>query len=139
MHSLTFVSVIRGDFRSGRRLIHRLRLIGCWVFLLGAVLCAGRAKAATQEEQDAAYTLYKVRCALCHYIDRPEVKFGPSLKDLFKQEKLINGKPVTEQNVAEWIAKGSENMPAFQYTLSQKEIQTVVSYIKGELGKQSSR
>ena len=119
--------------------LKEFRIRVCGVLLLSGVVSATFSHAATKEEQDAAYTLYKVRCALCHYIERPEVKFGPSLKDLFKREKLISGKPVNEQNVAEWIARGSENMPAFRSTLNQKEIETIISYIKGELGKQSSR
>ena len=107
--------------------------------LLSVLLLAVSASAADKEEEDTAYNLYKVRCALCHYVERPEVKFGPSLKDLFKRENLMNGKPVNEQNVSEWIANGSAKMPGFRYTLNQKEIQLVVSYVKGDLGKPSSR
>ncbi len=110
-----------------------------WAIFAAAVAYCSVSNAATKEEENQAYTLYKVRCALCHYIDRPEAKFAPSLKDLFKKEKLMNGKPVNDQNVADWIAEGSQNMPGFRYTLDQKEIQTIVSYIKGEMGKQSSR
>ena len=106
---------------------------------VAAVTIGSLVNAATKEEENQAYTLYKVRCALCHYIDRPEAKFAPSLKDLFKREKLTNGKPVNDQNVADWIAEGSPNMPGFRYTLDQKEIQTIIAYIKGELGRQSSR
>ena len=120
-------------------LSNQFRVLGCTAALLSFAIFATISRAATKEEQDAAYTLYKVRCALCHYIERPEAKFAPSLKDLFKREKLINGKPVNDQTVAEWIASGSENMPAFRTTLNQKEIQTIISYIKGEMGKQSSR
>lgn len=117
----------------------KLRVGVVCAILLVAVVGVVSSLAATKEEEDAAYTLYKVRCALCHYIEKPEAKFAPSLKDLFKREKLINGKPVNDQNVADWIANGSQNMPAFGSTLNQKEIQTIISYIKGELGKQSSR
>ena len=116
-----------------------LLLLLVWMLPISALTCGSFANAATKEEEDQAYTLYKVRCALCHYIERPEAKFAPSLQGLFKKEKLTNGKPVNDQTVAEWIADGSQNMPGFRYTLNQKEIQQIVSYIKGELGKQSSR
>lgn len=119
----------------------RLRpwISAAWILVVGAVLCGSWTNAASKEEEDQAYTLYKVRCALCHYIERPEAKFAPSLKDLFKKDQLMNGKPVNDPSVADWIRDGSQNMPAFRHTLDQREIQLIVSYIKGELGKQSSR
>jgi mono/diheme cytochrome c family protein len=110
-----------------------------WMVLITAVAWSALAYPATKEQEDQAYTLYKVRCALCHYIDRPEAKFAPSLQGLFKKDKLTNGKPVNDQTVADWIADGSQNMPGFRHTLDQKEVELIISYIKGELGKQSSR
>ena len=119
--------------------LHGESFLVAWMIVVASVVFGSVAIAATKEEENQAYTLYKVRCALCHYIERPEAKFAPSLKDLFKKEKLMNGKAVNDQNVADWIAEGSQNMPGFGHTLNQKEIQTIISYIKGELGKQSSR
>ena len=83
-------------------------------------------------EQQAAWTLAMERCALCHYVDRPDFKFAPSLKDLFKRQSgvLTNGKPVNQQNVAEWIAEGSPNMPAFKYSLTPQQIQRIVVFLR---------
>ena len=83
-------------------------------------------------EQQAAWTLVMERCGLCHYLDRPDFKFAPSLKDLFKRQSgvLTNGKPVNPQSVAEWIAEGSPNMPAFKHTLTPLQIQRIVTFLK---------
>jgi mono/diheme cytochrome c family protein len=129
----------RDNGRKNQMRRRSVRFPAAWIIVAAAVVCGTVSNAATKEQENQAYTLYKVRCALCHYIDRPEAKFAPSLKDLFRKEKLLNGKPVNDQNVADWIAEGSANMPGFRYTLDPTEIQQIVSYIKGELGKQSSR
>lgn len=88
----------------------------------------------TPPEREAWY-LVKQRCYLCHFIDNQDVrwgaKWGPSLKDLFKRTTLMSGKPVSDQTVIEWIAEGSQNMPAFKYTLNARQIQLIVTYLKG--------
>src|SRR5689334_8419301 len=81
-------------------------------------------------EQEAAWNLVKERCYLCHYLDRPDTKFAPSLKDLFKRPTLMNGKPLNEGTVSNWISEGSPNMPAFQYSLTPKQIQLIVNFLK---------
>ena len=121
--------ILLGSFRLGAGLL----------LLLSAVLIAPSASAADTDAENTAFTLYRTRCALCHYIDRAEDKFGPSLKDLFKRQMLRNAKPVNEQNVIEWIANGDANMPAFRYTLDQQEMQLLVSYIKGDFEKRTSK
>jgi len=107
------------------------------LFLLIAVLIVPSAFPADTDPGNTAFTLYRTRCALCHYIDRAEMKFGPGLKDLFKRQNLMNGKPVNDQNVIEWISNGSANMPAFRYTLDQQEMQLLITYLKGEFEKRA--
>src|SRR4051794_32783863 len=53
------------------------------------------------------------QCSVCHNADSDEKKIGPSLKGLFKHEKLANGKKVTEENVREMINNGGNGMPAY--------------------------
>jgi mono/diheme cytochrome c family protein len=106
--------------------------------LLGMMLLARVAQAAhdTTPEREAWY-LVKQRCYLCHFIDQQDErwgrKWGPSLKGLFQRQdaKLINGKPINEQTVAEWINEGSANMPAFKYTLNARQVQLIITYLKG--------
>jgi mono/diheme cytochrome c family protein len=81
--------------------------------------------AQASHEDTAAWRLIKERCTLCHYLDRAEAKFAPSLKGLFQRQTLMNGKPVNDQTVSEWISEGSANMPAFKHTLNPQQIQTI--------------
>ncbi|MDA2934376.1 cytochrome c [Acidobacteria bacterium AH-259-D05] len=109
-------------------------LAGGLVLLLTAILQALPAQASHQaaSEQETAWQLVLERCYLCHYLDRPDFKFAPSLKDLFQRQSqmLMNGKPVNDETVSEWIAEGSPNMPAFKYTLSPQQIQLIVKFLK---------
>jgi cytochrome c2 len=70
------------------------------------------------------------QCAVCHNTDTDEKKIGPSLKGLFKQEKLVNGKKVTEANVREFIDNGGNGMPAYADMLSKEDKDNVIAYLK---------
>ena len=133
-------SLSRGRIRGERRQLQPLILasVGGATVLLAAVLLAVPAQAAheTPQEREAWY-LVKQRCYLCHFIDNQDVrwgtKWGPSLKDLFKRQngKLMNDKPINDQTVSDWIVEGSPNMPSFKYTLNQRQIQLIITYLKG--------
>ncbi len=70
------------------------------------------------------------QCSVCHNADTPEKKIGPSLKGLFKQQKLVNGKPVTEANVREFINNGGNGMPSYADMLSKEDKDNVIAYLK---------
>lgn len=70
-------------------------------------------------------------CAVCHNADSDEAKVGPGLKGLFKKEKLMNGKPVTEQNVRDVITNGGAMMPPFDdQTISPADKDNLIAYLK---------
>ena len=108
------------------------------IALLTAVPWALQARAAHEvtPEREAWY-LVKQRCYMCHFIDQQDIrwgaKWGPSLKNLFKKQnaKLLNGKPINDQTVTDWINEGSQNMPAFKYTLNARQIELIITYLKG--------
>jgi cytochrome c len=70
------------------------------------------------------------QCSVCHNADTDEKKIGPSLKGLFKQEKLVNGKKVTEANVREFIDNGGNGMPAYADMLSKEDKDNLIAYLK---------
>jgi cytochrome c len=70
------------------------------------------------------------QCAVCHNTDTDERKMGPSLKGLFKREKLVNGKPVTADNVKALINSGGNGMPSYADMLSDEEKDNVIAYLK---------
>lgn len=69
-------------------------------------------------------------CAVCHNADSTDTKVGPGLKNLFKREKLLNGKPVNEANVREIIEKGGSSMPPMGGVLSDEDKDNLIAYLK---------
>jgi len=113
----------------------RTRRAGCVLALLVAVMFSARPALATHEpptEKEAAFQLVLERCYLCHYLDRTEFKFAPSLKDIYTREgrALANGKPINDQTLTEIISDGTANMPGFQYTLNPQQIQLILKFLK---------
>jgi mono/diheme cytochrome c family protein len=70
------------------------------------------------------------QCSVCHNADTDEKKIGPSLKGLFKKDKLVNGKKVTEENVREKINTGGNGMPSYADMLSKEDKDNVIAYLK---------
>lgn len=70
------------------------------------------------------------QCSVCHNVDTDEKKIGPSLKGLYKHEKLKNGKKVTDENVRAVINAGGNGMPSYSDTLSDQEKNDVIAYLK---------
>jgi cytochrome c len=70
------------------------------------------------------------QCAVCHNVDTMDKKMGPSLKGLFKREKLANGNKVTEESVRKQINDGGNGMPAYQDMLSDDEKNDLIAYLK---------
>ena len=70
------------------------------------------------------------QCSVCHNTDTDEKKIGPSLKGLFKHDKLKNGKKVTEENVRAMINAGGNGMPSYGDMLSDEEKSDVIAYLK---------
>ena len=69
-------------------------------------------------------------CAICHNSDSTETKIGPGLKGLFKRDKLVNGKPVTEENVKALITEGSGAMPPFGEAISAEDKDNLIAFLK---------
>lgn len=70
------------------------------------------------------------QCGVCHNTDSNEKKMGPGLKDLFKQEKMTNGKKPTEENVRAKIDEGGNGMPAYKEMLNDEEKTNLIAYLK---------
>lgn len=102
----------------------------CTSAVLGLMLFAG-VPAHAQKAGDAAKgkEVFE-QCSVCHNADTDERKVGPSLKGLFKREKLVNGKPVTEENVRALIKAGGNGMPAYDEILSDEDKDNVIAYLK---------
>lgn len=108
--------------------MHQLRS-----FAIGAALAAGilvvRMPAADKGNAANGKEVFE-QCSVCHNADSDEKKMGPGLKGLFKHDKLVNGKKVTEANVRAKIDEGGNGMPAYKDMLSDKEKDDLVAYLK---------
>jgi len=94
---------------------------------LGLLLAAALPlSAADAKKGEAAFE----NCLVCHNADSTEVKIGPGLKGLFKREKLVNGKPVNEENVKALITEGSGAMPPFGDAISADDKDNIIAYLK---------
>jgi cytochrome c len=69
------------------------------------------------------------QCAICHNVDSPEKKMGPSLQGLFKRKTLTNGKPVNDANVLAQINAGGNGMPAYADILSADDKANLLAYL----------
>lgn len=69
------------------------------------------------------------QCAICHNVDSPEKKMGPSLQGLFKRKTLVSGKPVNDANVLAQINNGGNGMPAYADILSADDKANLLAYL----------
>jgi cytochrome c len=93
------------------------------------VAAAGRQGKAAHGDATKGKDVFE-QCSVCHNVDTDEKKMGPSLKGLFKKSKLMNGKPVTEENVLDQINTGGNGMPAYADILSADDKANVIAYLK---------
>jgi mono/diheme cytochrome c family protein len=133
MDRMHFLPTIR-DRRTGPARHGKLGTGGCLVFLLAATLLALPAQATHEPatEKQAAFQLVLERCYICHYLDRADHKYAPSLKGIFQRQSraLTDGKPINDATITQIIAEGSPNMPAFKHSLTPQQIQLIVKFLK---------
>ncbi len=93
-------------------------------------LWAGSAMAADKAGDAAKGKEVFEQCSVCHNVDTDEKKMGPSLKGLYKKDKLKSGKKVTDANVKALINAGGNGMPAYADMLSDEERTDLMAYLK---------
>jgi streptogramin lyase/mono/diheme cytochrome c family protein len=72
--------------------------------------------------------IYFYKCFVCH---NHYAKGGPSLDDLFHHPQLASGGAVTDQALTSLIKAGAGGMPGFGYSLTDADIEDLLSYFKG--------
>ena len=94
-----------------------------------AALMASSAVAADKGDAAKGKEVFE-QCGVCHNVDSPDKKVGPSLQGLYKKPKLKNGKPVNDANVKAIINAGGNGMPAYADMLSDAERADLMAYLK---------
>ena len=105
----------------------RIHVYGCCL-----ALAAGSFAVAAAQKGDAAKgkESFEQMCSVCHNPDTTDKKVGPGLKGLFKHDKLVNGKKVSDANVLEKINEGGNGMPSYKDMLSDTQKDDVLAYLK---------
>ncbi|MBI4464938.1 MAG: c-type cytochrome [Acidobacteria bacterium] len=72
------------------------------------------------------------RCALCHVAKVTKSASVSALPPIWSNLDGVykNATPEKEKLLREFILKGSQKMPGYQYTLSPQEIDDVIAYMK---------
>ena len=70
------------------------------------------------------------QCSGCHSTESNDKKVGPSLRGLFRRSKLQDGRPATEENIRLTIQNGRDGMPSFGKTLSPRQMDQLIAYLK---------
>jgi mono/diheme cytochrome c family protein len=73
--------------------------------------------------------IFYYKCWFCH---NEYTKHAPQLTGLFKRETLLSGLPVNTDTVKDRIRNGGEGMAAYKYTLSEADIDDLVSFVREE-------
>ena len=97
----------------------------CALMIVGAM--NGKAAARAGDAAKGKETFEQ--CAVCHNVDSPEKKMGPTLQGLYKRKSLQSGKPMTDANVLGQINAGGNGMPAYQDMLSADEKANLLAYL----------
>ena len=79
---------------------------------------------ATTATERAGRRIFIQRCAVCHLplLPRPTEAYGPLLDGLFQLR--------TEEGVRQAIMVGYGNMPGWQYTLSEEQVDNMIAYLR---------
>lgn len=98
-------------------------------FALSLVVCGSSAFAQKPGNVNKGKEVFE-QCAVCHSANTDEKKLGPSLKGLYKKEKMANGQKPSDAAILAMINKGKGSMPAFADVLSGQEKNDVIAYLK---------
>jgi cytochrome c len=102
----------------------------CAALLTAAPLMFAQTKKGASGDAAKGKATFEDNCSVCHNADSAEKKGGPGLKGLMKKAKMQNGKAPTEANVRALVNAGGNGMPSFADTLSDKERDDVLAYLK---------
>jgi mono/diheme cytochrome c family protein len=116
----------------------------CW--LLAIALCAVALAAAPgcdverrksdaelglNPQQAAGRKIYDQHCDRCHEPYSTRGKKGPGLKGMFQHKYLrLSGLPANDDRVSDIIRLGRNEMPAFNQSLNQQQIDDLLAYLR---------
>jgi mono/diheme cytochrome c family protein len=85
-------------------------------------------KAATSGPERGREIFY-YKCWFCH---NEFTKNAPQLTGLYRRGTLLSGLPVNDENLKNRIRNGGEGMAGYKYTLSEADLDDLVSFVRDE-------
>ena len=85
-------------------------------------------KKAAQSGPERGREIFYYKCWFCHN----EFAEGgaPDLRTVYQRPKLVTGAAVSDEAIKSQIREGSTNMASYKYTLTDEDLNDLVSYIK---------
>ena len=81
--------------------------------------------------------IYYYKCWFCH---NDFAEGAPKLVGVYQRGTLVTGRPATDDGIKEQIREGSAGMASYKYTLSETDIDDLVTFIReGAAGRTTSR
>ena len=71
--------------------------------------------------------IYYYKCWFCH---NDFAEGAPKLTGVYQREQLVTGRPATDDGIKEQIREGSAGMASYKYTLSDRDIDDLVTFIR---------
>jgi cytochrome c553 len=84
-------------------------------------------KKAAQSGPERGQEIFYYKCWFCHNEFTKDV---PKLTGLYQRAQLFSGQPVNDETVKDQIRNGSPSMAAYKYTLSDTDLNDLVSYLR---------
>ncbi len=103
---------------------------GCAVLIAAAMPMSNLLGQAKKGDAGKGKTAFEDNCAVCHNADSDEKKMGPGLKGLFKKDKMVDGKKVTEANIRTRVDDGGNGMPPYKDVLDDQQKEDLIAYLK---------
>ena len=82
---------------------------------------------AAQSGPERGREIFYYKCWFCH---NEFSKTAPQLTGLFQRPTLLSGLPVNNETVKDRIRNGGEGMAAYKYTLSEADLNDLVSFVR---------
>jgi mono/diheme cytochrome c family protein len=82
---------------------------------------------AAQSGPERGREIFYYKCWFCH---NEFTKNAPQLAGLYQRETLLSGLPVNDDTVKDRIRNGGAGMAAYKYTLSEADLNDLVSFVR---------
>ena len=82
---------------------------------------------AAQSGPERGREIFYYKCWFCH---NEFTKNAPQLTGLYQRGTLLSGMPVNDDNVKDRIRNGGAGMAAYKYTLSEADLNDLVSFVR---------